>query len=92
VCRIAFDTRLRTTRASSGSLPSTTGAVAALASTRTRLRFATGVCAASTSETTSRSATCDMVSTSAPAVIRDSSNRSSTMPESRRLSPPIWFA
>src|SRR5256885_559558 len=38
------------------------------------------------------SGTADRVSWSAPAVILDSSNRSSTMPESRRVSPPIRCA
>ena len=83
VCRIAFDNRFRTILASSGSLPSTTGHARTSAYTFTRLRCATGNAAATESLTTSRSGTADNVSRSAPAVILDSSNKSSTMPDSR---------
>ncbi|GAA3459883.1 hypothetical protein GCM10018963_18960 [Saccharothrix longispora] len=89
VCRIALDSRLRTTRANSGSDPSTTGHVAASARSTTPLREATAASAATTPLTTSASGTSESVSRSAPAVIRDSSNRSSTIPDNASASAEI---
>nr|BFE70076.1 hypothetical protein GCM10020092_033770 [Actinoplanes digitatis] len=78
VYRTELTSRFATTRDSSGSLPVTTGQPDSAATTRTRRLAASGAVVAMASETMSASGTLDRASLSAPALIRDSSNRSST--------------
>ncbi len=94
VYRIALRSRLARIRDSSGSLARTTGQPDSSATSRTPRAAATGAAEATASETTSPSATRARDSRSAPAVMRDSSNRSSTSPAIRSVSTRMrrWYS
>ena len=84
VCAIALATRFDSTLTSARSLPITrTGFGGSDASSATPARSAAIRCADSTSSTTSSSATRSYGACTAPALIFDISNRSSTISESR---------
>ena len=87
VCRTALDSRLRTTRVSSVSLPATVGQRSgSSATTSTPAAAAAAASAATASETTSPSASGTSSSRRAAEVARESWNRSSTMAASRMVS------
>lgn len=94
VYRTALSSRLATTRASSGSLARTAGQPDSAATSRMPRAWAIGAVTATASETTSPSGTVDSDSRSAPALIRDSSKRSSTSRVIRSVSTRIrrWYS
>ena len=90
---MALATRFDSTRTSARSLPTTrTGWSGRFARSTTPARSAAMRCAASTSSTTSSSATLSNDGVSAPALIFDISNRSSTISDSRTDSCSMCLA